>query len=432
LSYLLLKDRGPRWMGLLALTLMVTSPFLYCFSRLAILEPMMIALTLAALNLAVRLPRLRWPVSASVAIGLICTLMVLTKTTGVSLLPAVGWAMLVPLWNRRKLAVRCAAGAMGTFAVLFSLWMGIVIHFGLFADYRYLFFVNNHTRPPEYYWPLVSLWWSFHGGLWVDRILIPLAGVMVLGAAVAWRSARARKLLLDPVFGASVLAVGGYVLFMASQNYPQPRYFAVVAYFCFVVVAQGVGALIEDHSSGSRISAACEALTCQFRHCVPFLGWAVVALLALGVGFNGFQTLNYATHPEYSFVNAARRLTQYIDAHPNGRRILVSSSGDEISLITHLPALCDEFGTEDLALKLARYRPGWYAAWNDLDPGTLESIHTYFSLEEVASFRAFDNSERNVLELFKLHPLASGEVRDPNRKNLQIPLAEDKIEVPMQ
>jgi hypothetical protein len=310
--------------------------------------------------------------------------------------------------------------------------MGIVIHFGLFADYRYLFFVNNHTRPPEYYWPLVSLWWSFHGGLWVDRILIPLAGVMVLGAAVAWRSARARKLLLDPVFGASVLAVGGYVLFMASQNYPQPRYFAVVAYFCFVVVAQGVGALIEDHSSGSRISAACEALTCQFRHCVPFLGWAVVALLALGVGFNGFQTLNYATHPEYSFVNAARRLTQYIDAHPNGRRILVSSSGDEISLITHLPALCDEFGTEDLALKLARYRPGWYAAWNDLDPGTLESIHTYFSLEEVASFRAFDNSERNVLELFKLHPLASGEVRDPNRKNLQIPLAEDKIEVPMQ
>ena len=62
LSYLLLRARGPRWMALLAVTLLVTSPFLYCFSRLAILEPMLTALTLAALNLAVRLPRFRRPV----------------------------------------------------------------------------------------------------------------------------------------------------------------------------------------------------------------------------------------------------------------------------------------------------------------------------------------------------------------------------------
>ena len=55
LSYLLLRVRGPRWMALLAVTLIVTSPFLYCFSRLAILEPFQIAFTLAALNLAVRL-----------------------------------------------------------------------------------------------------------------------------------------------------------------------------------------------------------------------------------------------------------------------------------------------------------------------------------------------------------------------------------------
>ena len=44
LSYLLLRARGPRWMALLAMTLLVTSPFLYCFSRLAILEPMLTAL----------------------------------------------------------------------------------------------------------------------------------------------------------------------------------------------------------------------------------------------------------------------------------------------------------------------------------------------------------------------------------------------------
>src|SRR5664279_481255 len=32
LSYMFLRVRGPRWMALLAVTLLVTSPFLYCFS----------------------------------------------------------------------------------------------------------------------------------------------------------------------------------------------------------------------------------------------------------------------------------------------------------------------------------------------------------------------------------------------------------------
>ena len=52
LSYLLLRAREPRWVALLALTLLATSPFLYCFSRLARLEPMLTAFTLAPLNLA--------------------------------------------------------------------------------------------------------------------------------------------------------------------------------------------------------------------------------------------------------------------------------------------------------------------------------------------------------------------------------------------
>ena len=185
LSYLLLRARGPRWMGLLAVTLLVSSPFLYCFSRLAILEPMLTTLTLAALNLAIRLPRLRRPLWASAWIGLLFTLMMLTKTTAAFLLPALGWAMVLPLWQNRRAAVRCALAAAGVFAVTFGLWMTLVVSLGLFPDYKYLFFVNKYDKPPEFYWPLISFWWSFHGGLWVDSILIPLAGVVVLGAVLA-------------------------------------------------------------------------------------------------------------------------------------------------------------------------------------------------------------------------------------------------------
>jgi hypothetical protein len=108
---------------------------------------------------------------------------------------------------------------------------------------------------------------------------------------------------------------------------------------------------------------------------------------------------------------------------------MVSISGDEITLITHLPTLCDDFGTEDLAPKIADYQPGWYAAWNDLDPGTLEDLHAHFSVEQVAGFSAFDDPDRNLLVLFKLHPLPNGEERNPGAENLKIVLPGDKIDV---
>ena len=440
LSYLLLRARGPRWMALLALTLAVTSPFLYAFSRLAILEPMLIALLLAALNLAVRLPSLRRPVAASAVIGLLFTLMLLTKTSAAFLLPAIAWAVLTPLWAQRRVAIRCALAAGMTAAASFALWMLGVLRAGLMADYRYLFFINRYIKPKEYYWPALSLWWSFHGGLWADRLLIPLAGVVFLAALFAWRTAWSRRLRHDPVFGASVLVVAGYVLFMTYQNHPQPRYFTVVALFSLFVLVVGAQAILAapaegiENTAGNGRGYAPHALDGRRPHhpMTRLLGMGVLAVAVLAAGFNAVWTLTYAAHPEYTFINAARQLTLYIDAHPNGNRILVSISGDDITMITRLPSLCDDFGTQELSAKLGRYQPGWWATWNDIDPGTLEDLHTRYSLEQVATFRAFDDPDRNQLVLFKLHALAEGEIRDPSRENLQVPLLRDKIDIPVQ
>jgi hypothetical protein len=415
LGYLLLRTHGSRWMALLAVVLLATSPFVYSFSRLAILEPWLTVFTLAAMNVAVRLGRFRRPVWAAFGIGLLFTVMMLTKTTAVFLLPALGWAMLRPLWRRPRLALQCAAAAGAGFAAGYGAWMALVIRRGLLADYRYFFYINNYARPPGWMWPVVSLWWSFHGGLWIDQILIPLAGVLVLWAAVSFRSSRG--LLLSPVFGASVLAAAGYILFMTYQDHPQPRYFAVVAFFCFFLVAMGTEALLARAGDGAMQRAA---------------GFATMALIAAAVCVNGARTLRYAAHPEYTFVNAAEQLTHYIDAHPNGNRLLVSVSGDEITLLTHLPALCDDFGTMTLPDKIARYRPGWFASWNDLDPGTLADLHTHDSIEQVASFPALDDPERNVLILFKLHPLPAGQVRDEGDENLGVELPRDSFDAPIE
>ena len=200
---------------------------------------------------------------------------------------------------------------------------------------------------------------------------------------------------------------------MTMKDHPQPRYFVVPAFLVFIVVAMGAAALVEQAGWSRKV------------------GWAVAAAVAIAAGVHG-MTMRYATHPEYTWVNAATGLTHYIDTHPNGKRLMVSTSGDEITLVTHLPTICDELSTEDLAEKLGRFEPGWFSSWNDIDPETLTDLHTRYSLEQVASFPAFDDPDRNVLVLFKLHPLPGGTVRDVNDPRLSAVLPDDHIEVPVE
>ena len=91
--------------------------------------------------------------------------------------------------------------------------------------------------------------------------------------------------------------------------------------------------------------------------------------------------------------------------------MLLSISGDEITLFTHLPAICDDFGTDDLETRIRRYQPGWYAQWNDLDPGTLEDIHAAgFRLKPVAHWHALDDEDRDDLVLYRMEPVPGAEV----------------------
>jgi 4-amino-4-deoxy-L-arabinose transferase-like glycosyltransferase len=437
LSYWFVRVRGERWTALLAVTLLVTSPFLYCFSRLAILEPLLMACTLGALNLAARLPRMRQPVRMSVAIGVLFTLMMLTKTTAVFLLPALGWALLMPLWKQGRLAMRCAAAAGLGAVVSFGLWIALIVRFGLWRDYVYLFVVNKYLKPTEWYWPVLSLWWSFHGGLWVDRLLIPLAGLATICGVLGWRSPWGRRLWHDPAFGTSILAVAGYILFMTYQNHPQPRYFAVVAFFSFFVLCLAIEALMTAMPPGpageDSVAQRPTIRASRLWNKAPALAGTVLTVVtAVTACRNAVWMAGFAAHPDYTYVHAAARLTRYIDTHPNGKRLLLSISGDEITMMTHLPSICDDFGTQDLVGKLAVYQPAWFATWNDLDPGTLEDLHSHYALEQVATFHALDDPERNDLVLFKLHPLPQGNVRDPGTQNLQVPLPGDTIDIPIQ
>jgi hypothetical protein len=71
-------------------------------------------------------------------------------------------------------------------------------------------------------------------------------------------------------------------------------------------------------------------------------------------------TVRFATHPRYTFLEAARGFENAIAAEPDAHRLIVGNQGDEISLWTGIPAICAEYSVDTPKDLLERYDPGWY------------------------------------------------------------------------
>jgi hypothetical protein len=382
LSWALLRTLGQKsWVALLALTLLAGNAFLYSFSRLALLEPMLIFWTLLAWLLILRAPRAGAGPRYALLIlsGLCLTLAILTKTTGIFLLPAAVFLLWHITEYRIRVFVKYAAVTVGATVVSWSAYYFLVVHPRYLNDYYYLFAVNQMPQPVTLGGWLTAYWHAAHGALWISKPLAVLAVLIVVLSLQVLRG-----LWRNPLFAASLLAIAGYVFFIGYHNNMQPRYYQVIAFPLVFVVCLGLVALWE-----------------RWR----YAGAAALAVVLAGLALNVRMMAGFALHPEYTFVNAAENLTRYIDEHSSGNRLLLSISGADITLITHLPSICDDFGTYDLPTRIRVYRPGWYAAWNELDPGSVADINTQYSLKEVAHFRAFDDPDRDDLVLYRMVPL---------------------------
>src|SRR5271170_3678890 len=394
LTYALVRSQAPRWAALLAAALLASNAFLYCFSRLAILEPLVIFLLLLSwfLALTLRSGKQRWRQAALlVAIGLLLCGMVLTKTTAIALFPSVFYL----LWYTRREETRAVLSSCGIVALSGAIpWLTyylMVVRPHYLADYRYLFTSNVYPQPTTVAGWLMAFWYSLHGALWIDPRFAMLTAALLLLSLFLFRS-----LWRNPLFVASCLACTGYLFFIGLHNNMQPRYYQVIAFPLVIVAVLALHALF-------------------LRRSVWRSAAGTFALIAVGytLFINTRETLWFTFHPQYTFVDAAQNLTRYIDEHPNRNRLLLSISGSNIALITGLPAICDDFGTLDLPARIRRYQPGWYAAWNELDPGTLEDLHTQFNLQQVANFPAYDDEDRNNLILYKLTPLDQHARKEP-------------------
>ena len=406
-------QRGVRLAPACAVLLLVANPFCYAFMRLAILEPLLVLLTLVALLVAstvapfapTRARRLLPPL----LLGLLVPLMVLTKTTAVFLLPAIAWMLAGRCGFQIRILLRWGGLAAATGMTLWLLYFGLVVRPHFLEDYRYLFSANGYSGITLATAAEVLLS-TVRDGRWMGSALFPLA---MLGAVATllWQRLRANAAAVS-----LLLWAGGYMCFLAYHDNLQPRYYLVVAVPLTLLLT-----LVLELAWTSEVSTKQPEGQHNRPHRSTQIAVAsIVAVLLVVVAFDARMTLSYIRRPEYTFLSAAHRIKTIIDADRTHSNLLLSISGSDLTLMTGLPSICDDFGTLELVDRVALYKPGWYASWNQVDDDKMDALTPRYHLERIAAFPALDDPDRNLLILYRLDP-AAGYHPPAHRRRLPLP-----------
>ena len=377
----------------LCLLLLCASPFLFVFERMAILEPLLICVTALAMLTASYLHPLRLRASSlssllpTLALTLLIPAAILTKTTAIFLLPAVFYMVWARAGYRLLPALRLALPPLLGGAAIWCAYFFLLVRPHYLADYQYLFSANAYTGIALEPLSTVVLN-TLSDGLWMGHVLYPCFFVLV-ALTLFWRP----RLLTNPLVPALWLWTGGYFFFLAYHNNLQPRYYLVLA----VPVTAFVALAIDEFRRPRHPDAAAPAL----RAIASLL--AAAAVLAITVP-DAMRQISFLRHPTYDFEAAAHSIAQIVRDDPSHPRLILSISGSDITLMTGVASIDDDFGTDDLDKRVAKYRPGWYVAWNDVEDDKAESITPLYSMERVAAFPAMDDADRNLLILYRLDP----------------------------
>jgi hypothetical protein len=396
----------------IAVLLLAVSPFCYVFTRMAILEPLLILLALLALLAAsyTTSPEqgTATPLRARVlltlpalALGLSFPLMVLTKTTAIFLFPAILWL----LWARAEYRLRPFLRlSLPSAALAAATWLSyylFVVRPHFLPDFHYLFEANSYSglTPSNVLSVLAD---TIADGLWIGKILYPLA----LLAAISVFLLRPR-LLRNPLIPSLLLWVGGYAAFLAYHNNLQPRYYLVVAVPLTLLVPVVFSSLWNSNF---------QSRTPTESHFHRLAIASIAAVLAFLTITDARQTLRYVRTPDYTFTTAAAQIRRIVSADPTHNPLILSISGSNLSLMTGLPSICDDFGTMDLPVRIKAYHPGWYVTWNQVDDDKMDALTPLYHLQRVAAFPAMDDPERNLLILYRLDPPTPNEPPRRHRK----------------
>ena len=399
------SESGQSLAAPIAVFFLCTSPFLFVFERMAILEPLLIALTALGMLTASHMSPIRLQgrrlhgLGCALLLTLILPGLVLTKTTGICLFPAIFYMIWARADYRLRPALQLALPPAIGGLVLWCAYFFLFVRPHYLEDYQYLFSANAYTGIGLEPISKVILN-TITDGAWMGT-LIYVTFFVVIALALFWRP----RILTNPLFPALLLWIGGYFAFLAYHNNLQPRYYLVVAVPITVVVAMGIDSFRQAQNRAAVMvtSIACAAL-----------------VLAIAIP-DAVQQIGYLRHPTYEFEAAAQGIKRIVLADKTHSHLILSISGSDLTLMTGLPSIDDDFGTYDMDVRVKQYQPGWYAAWNDVEDDKADAITPFYQMQRVAAFPAYDDPDRNLLILYRLDPITQTPRPPKHRARRHIP-----------
>jgi hypothetical protein len=381
-----------------AVLLLCASPFFFVFERLAILEPLLAALTVFALLAASYLHPLHKPRQGgwlqflklqlpSICLALLIPAAILTKTTAIFLLPAVFYMVWARGGYRLLPGLRLALPPVLIGAALWCAYFFLLVKPHYLADYQYLFSANAYTGIALE--PLATVVLNtLSDGLWMGHIVYPLFFVAI-ALTLFWRP----RLLANPLVPSLWLWAGGYFAFLAYHNNLQPRYYLVIA----VPITAFVAIALDAFRQPAHPDASSPALRIVSGSLVAIAVAAIVIPDAM-------KQISFLRNPTYDFKSAAQSIRQIVVTDKTHPHLILSISGSDITLMTGLPSIDDDFGTDDLDVRVKKYRPGWYVAWNDVEDDKADALTPLYNLQRVSQYPVMDDPDRNLLILYRLDP----------------------------
>lgn len=360
--------------ALIAAFLFAANALAFFYSRLAILEPAFVMFLLLAIYVAGKVRRKSY--GLAVVVGVLFTVMTLTKTTGPFVLPAV----LYPIWSNnreyRSKAGKLVAIAAGTAILLLGCAKLFWSHHYL-QDSRIILGINP-------LWQLenspLRLMRFFLRGTWVDPVLFPLALASFIAALV-----RLRFLWRDTLFTTAFLWELGYAAFIVFHYDGPPRYFVALIMPTIWLALLFMEWLLRRQKQTAVVLVACIAISVMWN------------LTLIG---------NYLIHPRYKLLEAAQSIKRTIAEHNNSpySPLLIGRGADEFSLLSGGLPTMDSDGAMPLAEKLDVYRPGWFVDWSGDVPLRIATVAAKRELAPQAAFSVMKSSRFARVTLYKLLP----------------------------
>ncbi len=396
---------------LAAALVLAFSPFAFVFSRLAILDSLVIfefclSLLVASFATSKRL----WPLAG---LSVLVFLMLLTKTTSAVLIPSVFWLVWSAMGRKVAASLQVALAVAIIPAALTKGYAALVSAVGYGADYKYFFF-KNALEDFDWRQSLGTLIDLLRNCLWIDRVLYPMA-LVILVFTVVWN----RKLWSSPLFAASWLALGGEACFLFRlQDDYAPRYFLVMLGPIVCIVALALDSVLADSEaiptlpnpeavtrqpappSESRHSNKTLAGLNLFRNRSSLAAVLLLTAMAVSAAMNGVMIAKFVTHPTRQFYDAANSIRQIVRSDPEQNQLISGVSGSQLSLMTGIPSIIDDYGPPETASNATKAEPGWYLAWTGLSSDDIAGFSA-FRLDKVAAYPVFDDPDRTPLILYK-------------------------------